>query len=112
MEATVKLLNKTVLVTGASKGIGRAISLGMAREGADVIVNYNTDHQSGNSTVEEIRKLGRKAMAVKADIGKVSEIWEMLRKIREEFATLDVLVSNAGITGWTGLFEITEEKWD
>lgn len=108
----MKLLNKTALVTGASKGIGRAIALGMAREGADVIVNYNTDGQGGLSVAEEIRKLGRKTMAVKADIGKVFEIREMFKRIREEFPTLHILINNAGITGWTSLFEITEEKWD
>jgi len=92
----------------ASKGIGRAISLGMALESADVIVNYNTDREGANSTVEQIRKLGREAAA----IGSVSEIREMFRKIGEEFEKLDVLINNAGIPGWTPLFEIREEKWD
>jgi NAD(P)-dependent dehydrogenase (short-subunit alcohol dehydrogenase family) len=101
-----------VLVTGSSKGIGRVLAVGMAREGADVIVNYNTDLQGAHSTVEEIRKVGRKAIAIKADIGHVPEIQQMFRAVDQEFAKLDILVNNAGITGWTSLFEITEEKWD
>ncbi len=108
----MRLEHKTVLVTGASKGIGRTISLGMAREGADVIVNYNTDHAGALSAAEKIRELGRRTAVLKADIGRVSEIADMFRKIREDFGKLDVLINNAGITGWTSLFEITEEKWD
>jgi glucose 1-dehydrogenase len=108
----VRLENKTVLITGASKGIGCALALGMAREGADVIVNYNTDREAGNATVMEIRKLGRNATAVKANIGRVLEIMDMFKRVREEFGKLDILVNNAGITGWTNLFDITEAEWD
>ncbi|MDO8685232.1 MAG: 3-oxoacyl-ACP reductase family protein [Clostridiales bacterium] len=108
----MKLKNKVVLVTGASKGIGRSIALGAAREGADVIVNYNSDRAGAESTAVEIIKTGHKAMVVKADIGKVAEIREMFQTIRKEFGRLDVLVNNAGVTGWTNLFDITEEKWD
>ena len=108
----MRLLNKTVLVTGSSKGIGRALAVGMGREGADVIVNYNTDLQGARSTVEEIHKLGRKSIAIPADIGVVAEIQAMFRKVVQEFDKLDVLINNAGVTGWTSLFEITEEKWD
>jgi len=108
----VRLRDKTVLVTGASKGIGRAISLGIAGEGADVIVNYNTDHAGAISVAGKIQELGHRATVLKANIGRVSEIREMFRRIREEFGKLDVLINNAGITGWTSLFDITEEKWD
>jgi len=108
----MKLENKTALVTGASKGIGRSIAIGLAREGADVIVNYNSDKDGALETAEEITKLGRKALVVKADIGKVAEITGMFKETREKFGRLDILVNNAGITGWTNLFEITEEKWD
>ena len=64
----MRLKNKTILVTGASKGIGKALALGMAREGADLIVNYNSDGQGALGVVEEIRAMGRLAMAVQADI--------------------------------------------
>lgn len=108
----MKLKDKVVLVTGASKGIGSSIAVGAAKEGAHVAVNYNTDEKGAFAVVEEIKKTGRKALAIKADIGKVSDILGMFEKVKEEFGRLDVLVNNAGVTGWTNLFEITEEKWD
>ena len=108
----MKLQNKVALVTGASKGIGRAIALGLAREGADVIVNYNTDEAGGFETEAMVKALGRRSAAVRADIGRLADIRAMFEVIRLEFSRLDVLINNAGITGWTSLFEITEEKWD
>jgi glucose 1-dehydrogenase len=108
----MKLFNKTVLVTGASKGIGAAIAAGFAKEGANVIVNYNSDLGGANETVQKIMDIGRKAVAVKADIGKTEEIFRMFDVIKKEFGSLDVLINNAGVTGWTDLFSITPEKWD
>ncbi|WP_274363197.1 SDR family NAD(P)-dependent oxidoreductase [Paenibacillus thermotolerans] len=108
----MKLRDKYVLVTGASKGIGKAIALGMAREGAHVAVNYNTDKAGADEVVDEITTMGRKSFAVQADISDVGKIKDMFRMIAENFGTLDVLINNAGITGWTDLFEMKEEKWD
>ncbi|MGO8701721.1 MAG: SDR family NAD(P)-dependent oxidoreductase [Limisphaerales bacterium] len=108
----MRLTDRTVLVTGASKGIGRALALGMAREGADVIVNFNSDRAGAEAVAKEIRALGRRALAIKANIGKVPQIESMFAKARKEFSRLDVLVNNAGITGWTELFGTTEAKWD
>jgi NAD(P)-dependent dehydrogenase (short-subunit alcohol dehydrogenase family) len=99
-------------VTGASKGIGRALAIGMAREGAHVLVNYHTDKAGAQATVDQIRALGRQSVALQADIAKVSHIRRMFRNARREFDHLDVLINNAGVTGWTALFEVTEEKWD
>lgn len=108
----MKLANQVALVTGASKGIGRAIALGLAREGADLVVNYHTDKAGGLEVAEQIRAMGRKAVCVQADIGKLEDIRTMFGVVRREFPRLNVLVNNAGVTGWSSLFEITEEKWD
>jgi len=108
----MRLKDKIVVVTGASKGIGRAIAVGVAHEGAHVVVNYNSDASGADEVVQQIAALGRRAVAVKADISRVSEIYSMFDAVRQEFGRADVLVNNAGITGWTSLFDTTEEKWD
>ncbi|WP_127583240.1 SDR family NAD(P)-dependent oxidoreductase [Paenibacillus koleovorans] len=108
----MRLRNKIVLVTGAGKGIGRAIALGMADEGADVIVNYNTDKEGAEQVVAQIAGKGGRAVAVQANISRPDDIVAMFRTIREQFGRLDAIVNNAGLTGWTGLFETTVEKWD
>jgi len=108
----MRLNDKVVLITGASKGIGRALALGMAKEGAHLILNYNSDRAGAEAAAGEIQALGRRTLVVKADIGKVSQIQRMFAQARKAFDRLDVLVNNAGITGWTSLFEVTEEKWD
>lgn len=107
-----RLVHKVVLVTGASKGIGRAIALGCAREGAHVIVNYNSDRAGAEAVAAEIEELGRRALVVRADIGRVAQIDRMFARARKTFATLDVLINNAGLTGWSELFAIDEAKWD
>lgn len=108
----MRLKDKIVVVTGASKGIGRAIALGVAREGAHVVVNYNSDAAGAEEVVGRIAGLDRRAVAAKADISQVSEIRSLFEVVLNEFGRADVLVNNAGITGWTSLFDVTEEKWD
>ncbi len=108
----MKLEKKTALVTGASKGIGAAIAIGFAREGADIAVNYNSDKAGAEKTAEAIRAFGRRVFTVKADIGSTDEVFSMFGMVKKEFGRLDVLVNNAGVTGWTDLFHITPEKWD
>jgi NAD(P)-dependent dehydrogenase (short-subunit alcohol dehydrogenase family) len=108
----MKMKDKVVLVTGGSKGIGKAIAIGLAQEGASIAVNYASDKAGAAATVNEISKFGRKAVTVQADISRVADIKRMFKKVVAEFSRVDVLVNNAGITGWTTLFEITEEKWD
>lgn len=107
-----RLVDKIVLVTGASKGIGRSLALGCAREGAHVILNYNSDRAGAEEVADEIESLGRRALTVQADIGKVRHIDRMFVKARKAFPRLDVLINNAGLTGWAGLFDTTEDKWD
>ena len=108
----MRLSGKTVLITGASKGIGRALALGCAREGADVILNYHSDRHGADEAAAEIRALGRRALAVRADLSRVAQINRMFAQARKHFATLDVLINNAGLTGWASFFDTTEEKWD
>jgi NAD(P)-dependent dehydrogenase (short-subunit alcohol dehydrogenase family) len=109
---SARLLDKIVLVTGASKGIGKALALGMAREGAHLLVNYHSDAAGAQQVVTEIQGLGRRAVAVRADISRVAEIRSMFETVQREFGRIDVLVNNAAITGWTSLFEIKEAAWD
>jgi glucose 1-dehydrogenase len=108
----MRLKDKIILVTGASKGIGRALAIGVAREGADVLVNYNSDKEGARSVAREIEALGRKSEIVQANIADVAQIRHLFARARDRFGRLDVLINNAGITGWTSLFEVTEEKWD
>ncbi len=108
----MRLENKVVLITGASKGIGKAIALGMAREGADVFLNYNLDAKGAEEAAHRIRELGRRAWTVRADLRSPAQIEAMFEYLRRETPVLNVLVNNAAITGWTPLFEITVEKWD
>lgn len=107
-----RLIDKVVLVTGASKGIGRAIALGCAREGAHVIVNYHSDRAGAKAVAEEITGLGRRSFVVQADIGRVAQIERMFKRARQAFPRIDVLINNAGLTGWSELFATTEAKWD
>lgn len=108
----MRLAGQTVLITGASKGIGRTLALGCAREGADVILNYNSDRAGAESAAAEIRALGRQTLVVGADLAKVKQIDRMFVQARKKFPRLDVLINNAGLTGWAGFFDTTEEKWD
>ena len=108
----MKLTQAVALVTGASKGIGRAIAIGLAREGADIGVNYARDAPGAAATVDTITELGRRATAVQADVGRLLDIKHMFQAVLTEFGRLDVLVNNAGVTGWAPLLETTEEEWD
>lgn len=108
----MRLENRIALVTGASKGIGRALAIGLAREGADVVLNYASDQPGAAATAAEVMALGRRALVLKADLRNVAEIHGMFEEVRQQWSRLDVLVNNAGVTGWTALFDTTEEEWD
>ena len=102
---------KTALVTGASRGIGAAIARRLAEEGCDVAVNYHRSREQAEALAEELRTLGVRAMAVKADVGSSEEVLQMADKVWNEFCQLDILVCDAGVA-WQGLFQdMTDEEW-
>jgi NAD(P)-dependent dehydrogenase (short-subunit alcohol dehydrogenase family) len=108
----MRLSGKTVLVTGASKGIGRTLAIACAREGANVILNYHSDRKGAEAAAKEIRTLGRQALTIRADLARVPQIDRMFVQARRHFARIDVLINNAGLTGWANFFDTTEDKWD
>lgn len=106
------LNGKVALVTGASKGIGRAIAIDFAKNGADVIVNYNRDESGAMKVVEEINNMGRKALAVKADVGDYEQVVQMFSLIKEKFGKLNILVNNAGTSRDRTLKNMSKQEWD
>ncbi len=106
------LKGKTAVVTGASRGIGRAIAIKLAKLGANVVVNYRNSIDAVREVVKEIEALGVKALAVKADISSYSDVENMMKKSIDEFGTIDILVNNAGITKDGLLMRMKEEDFD
>jgi 3-oxoacyl-[acyl-carrier protein] reductase len=104
-----KLKGKTALVTGSSRGIGRAIALTLAREGADVAVNCSSTVKEAEKVASEIKKLGRNSMVIKADIADKSSVVKMVGEVVNQFRKIDILVNNAGIAA-IGPSETLEEK--
>ncbi|MBI2557938.1 3-oxoacyl-[acyl-carrier-protein] reductase [Candidatus Woesearchaeota archaeon] len=105
------LSNKTALVTGASRGIGKAIAIELAKNGVNVIVNYNRDEKSAIKVVEQIKSLGRKCIAIKADVSDFDDVANMFSIVNERFGKLDILVNNAGITMDRTLRKMSQEEW-
>ena len=93
----MQLAGRTALVTGASRGIGRAVALPLAAEGADVAVNYLSNRDLAADVVDQIRKMGRKAMLAQADVADYPDSQRMAQEVLKEFGHLDVLINNAGI---------------
>src|SRR5947209_13010543 len=106
-----RLEGKTALVTGASRGIGRAIAVELAREGARVAVNYQSNDAKAKEVVDEIAKFGGHAMLAKANLADPKEARAMVKTVAEEFRHLDILVNNAGITRDKLLKNMTDEDW-
>ncbi|MBP2838427.1 SDR family NAD(P)-dependent oxidoreductase, partial [Dickeya parazeae] len=99
-------------VTGASRGIGRAIALELAKQGANVSVNYAGSEDKAQAVVDEIRELGVKAFKVQADVASESDVKDMVKQVINEFGSLDILVNNAGITKDNLLMRMKEEEFD
>lgn len=106
------LTGKVALVTGASRGIGRAIALTLAEAGADVAINYSGNEAKAMEVVAEVEKLGRKAIAIKANVANAQEVEDMVNQVLDSFGKLDILVNNAGITRDNLIMRMKEEDWD
>ncbi|CDO02268.1 3-oxoacyl-ACP reductase FabG [Oceanobacillus picturae] len=106
------LQGKNALVTGASRGIGREIALELARQGANVAVNFSGNEAKAQQVVEEIKAIGRKAIKVQADVANETSVKEMVKEVIGEFGTLDILVNNAGVTRDNLLMRMKEEEFD
>lgn len=118
------LNGKTALITGGARGIGRAIAVALAREGANVAVSdickatgFDTGYKLStrddlNVTVEEIKACGRKSLAIEADVTRAGEVQAMVNKVREELGPIDILVNNAGLVTIGSISKMTEEQWD
>ena len=103
---------RVALVTGASRGIGRAIAIALARAGSDVAVNCAGRVEAAQEVAEEIRALGRQAFVVKANVADSDEVNDMVKSVLAEFGRLDILVNNAGITRDNLIMRMSEEDWD
>jgi NAD(P)-dependent dehydrogenase (short-subunit alcohol dehydrogenase family) len=107
-----RLAGRTALVTGGSRGIGRAIVIELAREGARVALNYQANDARAQEVANEVKSLGGAVMLVKANVGVGPEARSMVKQVADEFGRLDVLVNNAGITRDTSLKKMTDDHWE
>jgi glucose 1-dehydrogenase len=107
----IVLIGQPALVTGANSGIGRGVALGLARAGADVVVNYVTNPADAEAVAHEIEKMGRRAIAIQADVSKEAEVDAMFAKAIDHFGTLHVVVSNAGLQRDSPYDQMTLEQW-
>lgn len=104
--------NKTAIVTGGTRGIGKAIVLELAKSGCNIAFNYSKSDDLANELVKEIEGLGVKAMAKKADVSDFESAKEMVKEVKDEFGQIDYLVNNAGITRDKLLAMMKEDDWD
>ncbi|WJQ79448.1 3-oxoacyl-[acyl-carrier-protein] reductase [Brevibacillus brevis] len=106
------LTGKTALVTGASRGIGRAIALKLAEAGANVVVNYAGSEAAASETVALIKEMGRDAIMIRANVSSTEDVNEMFKAALEHFGVIDILVNNAGITRDNLIMRMKEDEWD
>lgn len=108
----MELESKVAIVTGGTRGIGRAIVLDLAANGADVALNYHKSAELAMELAETVRGMGCRALAVQADVSSFDDAQAMVQKVLDEFGRLDILVNNAGMN-WDGvIWKMTEEQWD
>jgi pteridine reductase len=106
------LHGKVALITGAAKRIGRAVAVRLAGEGADVIIHYNRSQSEADDAVREIEKLGRKSIALQADLSNVGEIKRLFQQTAERFGRLDILVNSAANFLHSPIEDVSEKLWD
>ena len=107
-----RLDGKTALITGSSSGIGKAIAIGFAREGAEVIVNFRRNRDGAAATAKAIESEGGRCLVVQADVGLRTEVANLFESIRSWSSKLDIVVNNAGVSPKIPFGEVTEEQWD
>ena len=108
----MNLTGKVALVTGASRGIGQATAIELAKAGADIVVNFIGNEAVAQETVEAIETLGRKVIKIKADVGNAEEVQAMVDEAVATFGHIDILVNNAGITRDGLLIRMKDSDWD
>ena len=107
----MKLAGKVALVTGGAQGIGKAVALLLARNGADIVVS-DINLEKAEETAKEVQTLGRKALATKVDVATLGDVEKMVEAILVQFGKVDILVNNAGIARDKLILRMTEEDWD
>jgi 3-oxoacyl-[acyl-carrier protein] reductase len=107
----MKLKGRTALVTGGSRGIGRAVAIALADEGADVAINYVSSETAARDVAEHIKKMGRKAMLAQADVSDYPDTFRMAQDVLREFGHLDILVNNAGINSDKTFTKMDHASW-
>ena len=106
------LKGQIAIVTGASKGIGKAIAKELSNQGAKIVINYNSDHKSAEQISNEINKTGGEAIKIQADVSNENAVSEMIKKTISKFQKIDILVNNAGITKDKLAIRMTSEDWN
>jgi pteridine reductase len=106
------LLNRVALVTGSGKRLGRAVAIGLAEQGADVAIHYRSSEAEAREAVAEIEKLGRRSVALQADLAQTSELPQLFQKVQANFGRLDILVNSAANFLQTEFASTTEKVWD
>lgn len=109
---SASLLNRVALVTGSGKRLGRAVAIGLAEQGADVVIHYRSSEAAAREAVAEIVKLGRRSVALQADLAQISELPQLFQKVQANFGRLDILVNSAANFLQTELASTTEKVWD
>src|SRR5512137_118570 len=103
---------KNAIVTGASLGIGSACALDLAKNGADVAINYRKHDTEANAICDQIKAMGRRGLAVRADVASFSDAQSMVGTVVKEFGRVDILINNAGVNRDAVIWKMTEEQWD